>query len=161
MIFLIVGPSGSGKDTLIDYAVNKLPVKKAKRVITRENNQYEDFKSVSDDEFNQQQFFIKWESYGRKYGIPPLSDDHYLLNVSRQVINQVKALKPDTKVIELTTKPEVLAKRVNKRDRDTIKEKKERLKRAVNINSDFKIDTSSSDVSVAGEELINYLKKFI
>ncbi len=160
MLFLIVGPSGSGKDTLIDYVTKRLPVKRVKRVITRELNEYEDFNSVSVDDFNTMDFLITWESYGKKYGIPLLGSGDYIINVSRKVVDELRS-KTDVKVVELTASKEVLIERVNRRVRDSINEKKERINRVVEVNSDFIIDTSSSDISIAGEELVNYLKNFI
>ncbi|MBD3311874.1 phosphonate metabolism protein/1,5-bisphosphokinase (PRPP-forming) PhnN [archaeon] len=161
-LFLIVGPSGSGKDTLIKYSTRRIPgLKKVKRVITRENNEHEDFKSVNREEFSNNNFFTSWEAHGNKYGIPTLNNDNYILNVSRKVINKIKEKKPDTFVIELSADKEVLRKRLIERGRDSPEEITKRLNREIRINSDFIINTNNPDVSIAGEELVNYIKKKI
>jgi len=155
-LFLIVGPSGAGKDTLINYVTERLPIKRVKRVITRASDEYEDFTSVNEEEFDKQEYFITWESYGRKYGIPQLGSGDYIINVSRDVINKIKKKRPDTIIIELKTKPEVLKQRLEARTRGEVKE---RLERRVEVQSDIIIETSNPDSSVAGEELVSYLRK--
>jgi len=157
-LFLIVGPSGAGKDTLIDYVTKRLPIKRVKRVITRASDEYEDFTSVSEEVFGKQEFFITWESYGRKYGIPQLGSENYIINVSRDAINEIKKKRPDTIIIELKARPEVLKQRLEARTRGEVKE---RLERKVEVESDIIIETSNPDASVAGEELVSYLRKKI
>ncbi|MFA5406572.1 MAG: phosphonate metabolism protein/1,5-bisphosphokinase (PRPP-forming) PhnN [Candidatus Nanoarchaeia archaeon] len=159
-LILIVGPSGSGKDTIIDYACNKIPLNKIKRFITRPKNDFEDFESVTDDEFESMEFFISWEAHGKKYGIPLLDPDkNYIINVSRNIINKIKERYLNTIVIELTARLEILRKRLTQRGRDPPSEVEARLKRDIIIDSNLIIETSNPDISIAGDVLVNFLKE--
>jgi len=161
-LFLIVGPSGSGKDTMIERAAKRVQeLNKVKRVITRENNEFEDFESISESEFNNQEFFISWTAHGNKYGIPKLGQGNYIINVSRKMVNKIRSLHPKTHVIELTARPEVLLERQMRRGRDSKEEIMERLKRIIKVNSDHVIDTSSPDINEDVDKLVNYIKKKI
>lgn len=167
-LFLIVGPSGSGKDALIDYIVKRFPlIKKVRRVITRENNEYEDFDSINIEDFSDDDFFISWKVYDKKYGIRKevlrnlIKGDNYLINVSREVINEVRTKWSNTVVIELTAPKDVLYERIKNRHRESSSEVKKRTQRRVKIKNDFIIDTKDSDVGIAGNKLLNYIKKTI
>jgi len=161
-LFLIVGPSGVGKDTMIERAAERIQgLEKAKRVITRENNDFEDFESISKSEFDNQEFFISWKAHNKKYGIPKLGEGNYIMNVSRKVIDIIRNLHPETHVIELTARPDVLLERQMRRGRDSEEEIMTRLKRRVEVNSDHVIDTSSPDINEDVNKLVNYIKKKI
>ena len=75
---LVVGPSGAGKDTLLDLARNAVtdlkPICFAKRVVTRPANDFEDHDSVDADQFERMQadgaFALSWQAHGLSYGVP-------------------------------------------------------------------------------------------
>ena len=75
-IITVVGPSGVGKDTLIQNAKKILPFYFPKRIITRLENEKEneDFISVSLEEFRDKkkrgEFSLFWEAHEIHYGIP-------------------------------------------------------------------------------------------
>ncbi len=157
-LILVVGPSGSGKDTIINYVASRLPVKKVRRVITRPGNKFEDFESVTPEEFGKMKFFAKWEAHGKKYGIPLLGEGTHILNVSRTVANELKE-KYGAFIIELKTNKEILRERLIRRGRDPPDEIRKRLEREVPVESDFCVDTSNPDASIAGEKVVNYIKE--
>ena len=77
-LFLLVGPSGAGKDTLIDGARQTLAADKrfvfARRVITRpESAGGEDHEEVSQGEFERRimhgQFLLHWTAHGLGYAL--------------------------------------------------------------------------------------------
>ena len=77
-LFYVVGASGAGKDTLIAYARNALPVANAvvfaHRYITRPAHVGgENHIALSDAEFSVREtnglFAMSWESNGLRYGI--------------------------------------------------------------------------------------------
>jgi phosphonate metabolism protein PhnN/1,5-bisphosphokinase (PRPP-forming) len=75
-LFVVVGPSGSGKDTLLKKVINKIPNSiLIKRYITRKKDiKNEDHYSISiknfEDKISKNFFFIYWKAHGFSYGIP-------------------------------------------------------------------------------------------
>jgi len=75
--FLVVGPSGAGKDSLMDGAKQTLLDKGfvfAKRVITKPPGMVgEDYTSCTAEEFKQRsqnlEFLITWQAHGYDYGL--------------------------------------------------------------------------------------------
>lgn len=80
-LILVVGPSGAGKDTLIDYARAQLRSDPsfhfARRVITRPPSVGEDHESVDIEEFQRRAgaFALHWQAHGLFYGIPATVED--------------------------------------------------------------------------------------
>jgi len=77
-VFLIIGNSGAGKDSIIDEVLRRFPshIKKLqvpKRVITRQSSDTEKFESVDTETFyklrESGEFILEWESYENFYGI--------------------------------------------------------------------------------------------
>jgi thymidine phosphorylase len=145
LFFYVVGPSGAGKDSLIDGARLQLPddaLVFAKRVITRPPGKPgEDYDSCTEEEFVQRkaqgEFLITWGAHGLFYGLPKSllvtqqSGQHIIANGSRGVAEQIKALVPGLVFIEITAPVELLAKRIAQRGRETEQEISQRLSRQV------------------------------
>ena len=145
LFFYVVGPSGAGKDSLIDGARLQLPDDAfvfAKRVITRPPGKPgEDYDSCTEEEFVQRkaqgEFLITWGAHGLFYGLPKSllvtqqSGQHIIANGSRGVAEQIKALVPGLVFIEITAPVELLAKRIAQRGRETEQEISQRLSRQV------------------------------
>jgi thymidine phosphorylase len=142
--FLIVGPSGAGKDSLIQGAATALSKNEnyvfAKRVITRgPDPERESHESVAAAEFVKRQkakaFMLTWRVYDTDYGIPaPYNDDlsagrHVVANVSRGVVGDAVAHFRPASVIQITAPPPILEYRLNARD--DISHLEERLARTV------------------------------
>src|SRR4051812_14926204 len=99
-LILIVGPSGAGKDTLIDIARRHLAgdarVKFPRRVVTRPPSQFEDNIALTPAEFDaalgRGGFALHWQAHGHVYGVPKeinddiRSGDTVAVNASRTII---------------------------------------------------------------------------
>ena len=169
VLFLIVGNSGSGKDAVMDYAAKKVKdLFVAKRSITRPSGIGEEYNSILEEEFNEKDYFLSWKSYNKYYGVGfevlqgLKKGSNYLVNVSRQVLNNIKSKWNNTFIVEFRIPLDLTRKRLEERGRENSEEIKERLNRALNapvVNSDLIIDTSNPDVSIAGRELIKFVER--
>lgn len=171
-LFLIVGNSASGKDTAINYALNKISnIKKAKRYITREASNTEDFISLNKQDFNKQDYCLWWESYDKFYGVKKedviihlINGTSIILNISRDVIEQAKNLWAKSYIVEFSVPVEIIKQRLNSRKRESNEEINKRIERAnqgLNVNPEIIIDTSSPDLSIAGKKLETFIKSKI
>jgi ribose 1,5-bisphosphokinase len=140
-IFAVVGPSGAGKDTLIEAARRARPdLHVVRRVITRpEDAGGEPFESVTPEEFARRRdaggFVLHWEAHGLSYGIP-LSVERamtegrdVIFNGSRAMLGAAWEGFPGLIVILVTATPPVLAERLAARGRESRAEIAERLAR--------------------------------
>ena len=142
MLVLVVGPSGVGKDTLLEGARKALPgARFVRRIITRPATAGgEDHEAVSDAEFSRRAFALQWEAHGLRYGIPAgIVDDLavgrlVIANVSRGVIAEAVA-RFGARVVEVTAPPEVLAARLAARGRETAADVQARLARLVPVGA--------------------------
>lgn len=138
---LVVGPSGAGKDTLMDAARARLgQCRFARRLITRPAMVgAEDHDSCSPAEFEaavaQGDVALHWQAHGLSYGIPAAAlagvgqGEVVIANVSRGVIAQAEALGARVVVVNITAPPDVLAKRLAARGRESEADIAARLKR--------------------------------
>ena len=144
IMVVVVGPSGAGKDTLMNLAARRFKgrdnVHFVRRVITRHVDAGgEDHLSVSKEGFASMEqagsFAVWWEAHGLKYGIPAevsvaLSRGHIVVaNGSRSALHRFQAAFPRLKVINVTARPEVLAGRLEARGRETHEDIMARLAR--------------------------------
>ena len=141
-IFAIVGPSGVGKDTLMEAARAQLPdLHLVRRVITRpEAVGGEAFEGVSETEFARRidrgDFALHWRAHGLSYGIPAtvwdvLEDNGTVVfNGSRAMLHEAAEAFAQLKVIHLTARDDVLAKRLAGRGRESTEAIAARLERA-------------------------------
>ncbi len=144
-VFLIIGNSGAGKDTVIDEVLRRFPphykkLQVPKRVITRQSSDTEKFESVDKEKFYKLResggFILEWESYEHFYGIRRevldwLDAGHpVLLNVSRNVVQTAREKFPDVRVIFIRVPLDVTADRIIERGRESYKEVLNRVVRA-------------------------------
>lgn len=173
----IVGPSGAGKDTIIDYARAVLKDEPGfhfvRRVVTRPSSvDAEDHDTLSDEAFAKAvqsgALAHQWEAHGLCYGLPKSVHDEIRLgavaiaNVSRGIIPALRATYANFVVVHITASHEVLAKRLAARGRESADEIQHRLMRA-GANpcdpSDAIMIDNSGDVARAGDEFVALLRK--
>lgn len=141
-LIAVVGPSGVGKDTIMQTLKAQCPeVELARRVITRPHDAGgEDFIGVGQDEFTRRktagEFALDWFAHGLNYGVPMVIEDHLrngrtvLFNGSRAALPLAEEKYPDLKIIMILASQETLAKRLADRGRESARDVQNRLKRA-------------------------------
>jgi ribose 1,5-bisphosphokinase len=143
-LVLIVGPSGAGKDTLIDIARRNLTsdacVKFPRRVVTRPSSQFEDNLAMTPADFDAalkaKAFALHWQAHGHGYGVPRQIDDDIrdgdtvVVNVSRTIIADARRRYRDVTVVSITAPADVLAARLAARGRASDGPIGERVQRA-------------------------------
>lgn len=125
-LIYLMGPSGSGKDSLIEAARGPLRVRNCevvRRVITRSAESVgEDAIEVSREEFerrrNKGDFALSWQANGLDYGIPVRIDQwlkdgrDVLINASRGHLTEAQQRYPTLLPVLLTVKDDVLRERL-------------------------------------------------
>jgi len=174
-LFLIVGNSGSGKDSIISGAIKKYPdnlksVFLTKRYITRPPSEFEDNYTISVDEFKemekQGEFALKWHIYHLDYGVPIEIDDWLkkghavIVNVSRTIIDEAREKYENVRVVFIQVPFEITLQRVKDRGReegDLLNERIERAKTHQTLpGADFVVDNSGKLEDAIGQ-FLNYL----
>ncbi len=176
---VVVGPSGAGKDTLMNLAAQHFAgrpdVHFVRRVITRDGDAgNEDHRSVSDADFDAMEqdgaFAVSWEAHGLKYGIPSdvegeLANGHLVVaNGSRSVLHRFQAAFPKLKVINVTARREVLAERLMARGRESREDVLKRLERgSLVVQGDYDVSDidNSGTLEEAGRVIVAELEALI
>lgn len=145
ILVLVVGPSGVGKDSLIDGARAALAgdpdVVFVRRVITRPADAGgEDHQAVTPDEFERRRaaggFALYWFAHGLAYGLPVTLEDDIaagrtvVANASRAVVDQARRRFPRVGTIHVTAPADRLAQRLLARGREDADGIARRLARA-------------------------------
>ncbi len=155
MFILVVGPSGAGKDTLLELArkalVDDPRFHFVRRVITRPADAGgEDHEAVTEAAFARRDFALQWRAHGLSYGIPiGMSDDLaqgrvVVANVSRSIIAEAASRFP-TRVLVVTAPAATLAARLSQRGRETEADISARLARDVALPGGVPVDTVMND----------------
>ncbi|TDK50549.1 phosphonate metabolism protein/1,5-bisphosphokinase (PRPP-forming) PhnN [Antarcticimicrobium luteum] len=141
-IIAVVGPSGVGKDSVMQALADRDPgFRIQRRVITRPADAGgEEFTGVTPEVFARMQaagdFALSWQAHGLSYGIPSelynlrRGARAVLVNLSRAVLGETQERFGDLIVLSLTAAPEVLAGRLAARGREDAAERARRLDRA-------------------------------
>lgn len=174
-LVLIVGPSGSGKDTLINWLKGRIGENQrflfVKRTVTRTADAgSEDHDTLSAAEFETAkqagEFAVTWQAHELSYGIPSEVRTHVaaggiaIANGSRRALKEIEAAFDRIVVIQLTVTRTVLAKRLSERGRETADQIEKRLDQSSLLLSTssplFKVD-NSTDIEAAGNAVLELI----
>ncbi|MEQ8249699.1 MAG: phosphonate metabolism protein/1,5-bisphosphokinase (PRPP-forming) PhnN [Oceanibaculum nanhaiense] len=144
-LVLVVGPSGAGKDSLLDGARAALAGDPrfvfARREITRPaDSGGEDHIAVSRPDFEQRRdgglYALSWDAHDLGYGIPKgveadlAAGRIVIANVSRGVLEEARGKYGRVAIVSISVSPEILAARLRARGRETEAQIEGRLARA-------------------------------
>lgn len=173
-LFYIVGPSGSGKDSLIDYARPRVPsqVAFARRTITRPAAAGgEDHLAVTAAQFEalltSGAFAMHWRANGHAYGIGREIAEWYeagrtvVVSGSREHLPEARSGFPQLRVIAVTATQETLRRRLASRGREDEAAIEARLARAAAFRLPPGIAAheiaNDGELEEAGERLVGLL----
>jgi ribose 1,5-bisphosphokinase len=178
-LFYIIGASGAGKDSLINYCRQKvngsIPLLVAHRYITRPaNSGNENHIYVSPEEFElrhlQGLFAFNWHSHNLDYGIGIEIDDwmragfHVIVSGSREYLPEAIIRYPDMQVVMIDAPHTLIRQRLESRGREDANSIVERLNRnqmlKVEANNMMLIHNDDT-IEQAGEELLRFLLEAI
>jgi thymidine phosphorylase len=143
-LFLVVGPSGAGKDTLLDGARAALATDDrfvfARRAITRPAEAGgEIYDAITGEEFARRRdaggFLIAWSAHGLDYALPISLAQHLeqgrnvVANGSRATISELAKRIANLVIVEVTAPSGILAARLQSRGRESPLEIEARLAR--------------------------------
>jgi ribose 1,5-bisphosphokinase len=149
-LWLIIGPSGVGKDSLIDGAKAVLGPNPGfafpRREITRPADAGgEDHIAITMQEFQTRRgagdYALSWTANGLGYGVSRAIDSalgegrRVVMNGSRGALGDARSRYPDLHAIEITVPPEILRARLEARGRESPTEIEARLERAAAIQA--------------------------
>lgn len=150
-LFLVVGPSGAGKDALLSHAVRALSETHsfARRVITRPADAGgEAHEAMSVEDFLILQrcggFLLSWTAHGLHYGIRSgiehrlTAGRHVVCSVSRSVVGDARQ-RFRTIVVEVDADPAIRASRLRARGREADSDVALRLHRHVDVQPDVTV----------------------
>ena len=142
--FVVVGPSGAGKDSVLQAALLLLPEEqrphKVQRLITRPPHpDTENYKSVSPEHLEaarqRGELAISWQANGLGYGIEKTvferldAGQNVVMNGSRAALNAFRLMFQPLVVVHITADQATLALRLKARERESEKDILNRLER--------------------------------
>ena len=153
----VVGPSGSGKGTLISELKKTTKAHFPRRYITRQQfPNDENYIPVSQDEFlhllKNNQLAFHWSAHGLNYGIPiainqfRLDGTDIIFNCSRAALNTISQNCTNLEIIVVTAPIKILRMPLISRGRESIKEINNRMRRKIALipSNAITIDNSGS-----------------
>ncbi len=155
----VAGPSGAGKDTLLEAVAEELAgdcrFHFARRSITRPatpgGEAHEPLTQTAFTEaFAAGGFILQWQAHGLEYGIrhsEAPGDRVIILSLSRSVLREAAALRP-LRVIEVTAPPALLAQRLARRGREDAAQIAARLAREMPLPEGLDVTRVMNDGSV-------------
>lgn len=173
----VVGPSGAGKDTIMDAARVALAGDTrfhfVRRTITRPQMPgTEDHDSLDEAAFaksaGEGAFALHWQAHGLSYGLPKslegeIADGTVVIaNVSRRVLGDIRRLYASRSVVVITARPEVLAERLASRGRESREEIVARLAREVSFDDgagDVVTIDNSGEVGLSTKAFLRHLQE--
>ncbi len=175
-LVLVVGNSGSGKDSIMKgvkerYPSDLISLYLTQRYITRPYSDTEDNIAVTPEDFKimslQGKFVLEWHIYGLDYGVPIEIDEWLkkghpvLVNVSRSIIKKARKIYQNIVVAFIDVPFEITLKRVKERARESGIRLEERILRARQNqyipDADFIVDNSGDLEDAINEFLSNLI----
>jgi ribose 1,5-bisphosphokinase len=153
-LVLVVGPSGAGKDTLIDGARTACSgddsVVFPRRVVTRTATASEDHDTMGAEDFNQAvvggAFALWWEAHGHRYGLPATIDDDIragrtvVCNVSRTIVGLARRRYGTVAAVLVTAPQDILKARLACRLRPSDGDLARRIGRSAEVDQNLDAD---------------------
>ena len=172
-LVLVVGPSGAGKDTLLNVAQKMLGDENRivfpRRAVTRESSVFENNEAITRAEFDRAvaagQYALWWRAHDHGYGIARVIDDDIVanrvvvINASRTIVGEARNRYQRLVVVVITAPADVLAGRLAARERDSDGDLGSRLQRA-SLATGSEPDLTISNVG-AVEDGARLLAEFI
>jgi ribose 1,5-bisphosphokinase len=160
-LVLVVGPSGAGKDTLIEGAraasVGKPSSVFPRRVVTRPSSPAEDHDTCDVASFHRTAeaglFALWWQAHGNWYGIPRSIDDEIrsgrtvVCNVSRTVVELARSRYDRVLVVAVTAPRDVLRSRLAARERRDDGSISQRIERSMQLDRVTKPDVTIENIA--------------
>ena len=143
-LFLVVGPSGVGKDSLLDHARKHFSGHQGivfpQRYITRPTDAGgEVHVAVTEDEFRKLSetgaFALEWQAHGLAYGVPADIKEnlavgrHVVVNVSRAILDGARGTFDKLTILSVVASAEAVSQRLQARGREDADEIVARLSR--------------------------------
>lgn len=156
-LIAVVGPSGVGKDSVMDGLCAAAPqLRRVKRVITRAPGLGgEDYTPATEATFTAMvdagEFAVHWGAHDLRYGIPLKTLGYVcggaqcLANFSRTALMDAVRVFPALTVLNVTAAPETLAARLAGRGRETAEDIARRLARVAPLPPGLDVVTVSND----------------
>jgi len=160
VLFLVSGPSGAGKDAVIDAARRRLASKGRfvfpLRTITRpEGFGGEIHVAMTPAQFDRLRrggaFALCWGKRGLNYAVPAAIDAdlaagrHVVVNVAASAIAEARARYPEVVVVWLNAAPEILRQRLRLRGRESATEIEERILTAEEPPTDADVEILNNE----------------
>lgn len=176
-LFYIIGGSGAGKDSLIDFVQKNLPdnthVKYVQRYITRSDDAGgENHIALTEDEFLRMKskncFAMDWFSHDTHYGIGieiknwMSAGFSIIMNGSRGYLQQAATNFPNLVPVLISVDPDILSERLFLRGRENYSEIQKRITQAIKLESSvahprLQIIENNGALEHAGEKLFNLI----
>ena len=175
LLILVVGNSGSGKDSIMKGVKERFPselksLHLTQRFITRPSSDTEDNIAVTSEDFKkmslQGRFALEWHIYGLDYGVPIEIDDWMknghpvLVNVSRSIVKKARDIYQNILIVFIEVPFEITLQRVKERARESGKLLQDRIQRAKDNqtfpDADFIVD-NSGELEIAINQFLSYL----
>jgi ribose 1,5-bisphosphokinase len=174
-LFFFVGPSGAGKDTLLQWVQQRIPsdagIVFARRTITRQAHSSEAHEPADITTFWQLaaagHFAMIWQANGLCYGIPRgieaelKAGRDVIVNGSREYVPQLRQLFPEAQVIWVEADVEQIRQRIENRRRESGAALLTRLGRITQFQPEegmIRVD-NSGPVEAAGRRLMEIIAK--
>jgi phosphonate metabolism protein PhnN/1,5-bisphosphokinase (PRPP-forming) len=143
-LIYVVGPSGAGKDSLLDWMRQRLPagssVRLARRTITRPATAGgEDHRAATNEQFHEAlargEFAMHWRANGLRYGVGReielwlAAGETVVVNGSREYLPVAHARFPQLEAVHVVASADALKSRLIRRGRERAQETSSRLTR--------------------------------